>query len=367
MSICNIFVEYMQRSGNEFIDSPFDLLDNKELLDDSAFEEEPLETEDAEIEEEEEPSDDGSIQVADQAEDKSVNVDTSALKVFAEQWKADGRLPSDFEITDNLSEADIDSALYKHKEKLVSDQIRQEIVSKYNLTEEEIDKLRGNKYGVNPKEYDIINAFKQLANFDVEVGTENFESDTKEFLEGYYTDLGNPPKIAKRNAARDLELDTEDMLEILDGAKKHFSKRSIELKDKLEQSIKDKETAEENTRKANIDKDKEMLQSGKVGEMTLTDAEKSYLEKAFYAKSETIKLKDGSVIAATPYQKKIYEAQQSQEKALQQRIKFMLEEYPRDTAQEKASKGLLKELNTVIKQGSKNIQQTASRSYEREL
>jgi len=269
-----------------------------------------------------------------------VNDIKSLLKIHAEQWKSDGRLPEDFIIDDSLTEDAIDNAFYKHKYNQIRSEILNEIKEKEGLTEDDIIRLRGKKLNVDQKLYDSYKAYSDLSVIDL-----SDENDIVDYIKLYYRDINLPESsISKLISEDDLNVDEK----IISAARDHFKNKSENIKrqiDEKEDSILQAEA------KKKIDRenaDKLIIASKKIGKLELSDDQVEKVKSALFDKTEVAKLPDGSTKKVTKYQKKILEYSADPVSALEMRIRFIIDDIGTDNAEEKANKNILKQLTNSL-------------------
>lgn len=344
--------------------APFEMLDQLDESSKKAFENNVGAGDD---EEDDNPDDDdpGKIETEDhnyvfkgkaqQAQSKTKDDDPPSfeneLAILATQWKADGRLPADFEITEKLDEESLDKAVYEHKVKALLDDKFQEHITKNGLTDAEIKRLRGQKFNVDPTLYDKANAYQELSKIELKEEDENgeinedYEKDLKAFLTLYYKDIQYPAKKIEKTISDDIVSD--ELEELIAEAKKHFASKAKSTKDSIK-------TAEANALKAESDRksaaelhQKSLLKAKKIADHEFTDEEAKFIENAIFNKTEIVTLKDGSTIKTSLYDKKIIEATNDPEKAFLAKALFVLQFHNGDTPVEKASKGILSQLRQI--------------------
>lgn len=340
----------------EEISEPFNMF-NQINNSDSGEQNDGAESED-ELEDDDDNLEEGEFDIQDFDEDGEIeateNDNTPSNKkpiaIFAEQWIADGRLPSDFKITDDLTEEDIDKALYEHKAKLLVESGIQDYIKDQGLTEDEINQLRGQKLNIDPTLYKNLKAYNTLANLEFSDTTEDLDEneakDLRIFLEYYYKDINFPEHKIKKQIDSDID-DNGERNTTIKEAKKHFSNKESSIRTKIETIEKDKAKENSDKTQARIDKEKSILNSKKISNRDFTDEEIKFISKALFEKSEIINV-GGKSIKATLYEKKIAEATQDPEKALLTKALFVLDEFKDSSPEEKAGKNILKQLSSAI-------------------
>lgn len=270
------------------------------------------------------------------------------LKVFAQNWVDSGRLPKDFVIDDTLTEEKLDKAVYDFKVETMANERVDALIKEKGLTEEEITKLRGQNLGVDVTMYNKLKAYTELSKAKFDELTDDNEEDIREYLTIYYKDLQIPKKKIESNVEADLQSD--DLDDTLKEASKHFGTKSNEYKTLIDNAEKAKIKEKEDQKNAVINREKGYLQSRNIAGFKLSEEQATFLTKALHEKNEIITLADGRKVRTSLYFKKIHEATSDPQVAFLHKIKFLLDDMPGDSPEEKASKGILKGLGKTIAQ-----------------
>ncbi len=327
--------------GQERSNSPLDMLPGS---DDDDLDEE---------EEEEEEGDTGELYDKSNSKKEAADSDQDTpITIFAKQWIADGRLPSDFKITSKTTEEDIDKALYDYKLKNISDQKINDYISENGLSKEDIAKLRGQRLGIDTQQYDKANAYNQLSEYQFDEDDNDYEKDVKDYLSVYYREIKIPANKIERTINDDL--DSNDLGETLKEAKKYFKEKGENLTTSLKNAEEEKIKDNEDRITQRINKEKELLSKKTISGKSFTESEIKFIEDALYNNTETVTRKDGTAVKTTLYNKMIAEMTNDQEKALLTKALFILQDFKSDNPEEKAAKGILKQLTGVLA-GTHNI------------
>lgn len=278
----------------------------------------------------------------------SQSAEVEELSIIAKQWVDTGKLPKDFVIDETITEEKLDQALYDFKVKSLVEERVEKYIKEKGLTEEDVMKLKGQNLGIDATLYNKVKAYTELSKISFDELSDDNEQDVREYLSVYYKDLQIPAKKIQSNVEADLR--SEDLDETLNEAKTHFSSRAKDFSKKIEDAEAQKIKEKDDRAKELLNKEKAMLQSKNIAGFKITEEQANFLTKALHEKTEVITLADGRNVKTSLYFKKIHEATSDPEKAFLHKIKFLLEEMPGDSPVEAASKGLLRNLASVINQ-----------------
>jgi len=147
-------------------------------------------------------------------EEVKVKIEGNPLLLFAKKWKEEGKLPEDLEITDNISEEDLDIALYNHKVNKEKEHIKQEalqeLAEKEGLNEQVISTAKKLHYGVTDENIKKEQVYNYLATVNLDPDSEQFENDTLSIGVEFYIDKDFNREMAEKYAMRDIEDDPEE-------------------------------------------------------------------------------------------------------------------------------------------------------------
>ena len=292
-----------------------------------------------------------------------VEITGNPIYIIAKKWKEEGKLPEDFEVNEDITEEAFDEALYTYKEKVIKDDVKakvlDELMESEGLTPEAINSAKLFHFGVGQEELRTLNVYQSLASLDLDVDSDDYEKNFKDFGTAFYIDKGFTEEQAARYVSRDYE-DSEDT-SIINEYKNHFKASAIALK----QSIETK--AESNRLNAIIDKEAKIafvnsaLEKGEIGGVKYSKSQIETIKKALFQKTEMIKDPNGTVRMVTLEQKKILESKNDPEKRLKARIDFILgpDTAKTEDAVIKATKSITSGLKSIV-----NVKPKASRPDE---
>lgn len=288
-----------------------------------------------------------------EADEYDVDIKANLAKYAAEALKAQGGLPDDFEISDDITEADLDAAYVNYKEETLRNQISQEekqrLAEEEGLTPEMIEEVKMKYYGVQDPEIQELQYLNYLSSYAFDEKSETFAEDAKSFLTSYYA----LKKINESRIAKLVETDLEDegILTIISEAQKDLHNDYIDLDQNVKEKVRAKQEALVQKRKENKDRIDQLLKSETIGGVKYTSEEMKIVKKALFDKTEIVVGPDGKKYRATLYYKKRMEAAQDLEKDLQNKINFILggdSKTLKNREREKTTKKILNKLNNYV-------------------
>lgn len=292
-----------------------------------------------------------------------IEITGNPIYIIAKKWKEEGKLPEDFEVNADITEEAFDDALYTYKEKVIKDDLKakvlDELMESEGLTPDAINSAKLFHFGVGQEELRTLNVYQSLASLNLDVDSEDYEKNFKDFGTAFYIDKGFTEDQAARYVSRDYE-DSEDD-SIINEYKNHFKASAVALK----QSIETK--AENNRLSAIIDKEAKIafvntaLEKGEIGGVKYSKSQIETIKKALFQKTEMVKDPNGTVRMVTLEQKKILESKNDPEKRLKARIDFILgpDAAKTEDAVIKATKSITSSLKSIV-----NVKPKASRPDE---
>lgn len=296
---------------------------------------------------------DGDDPDGDPGDDYDVQIKANLAKYAAEALKAQGGLPDDFEITDEITEADLDAAYVSYKEETLRNQILQEekqrLADEEGLTPEMIEEIKLKYYGIQDQQLQQLKALEYLSTYKFDENADSFAEDAKSFLTSYYA-------LKKINESRieklvKTDLEDENLLTIITDAQGDLHNDFIDLDQDVKNKVKDAEVDKKRKRKENQDKVNSLLDAGTISGVQYTAEEMQKVKRALFEKTEIVVGPDGKKYRATLYYKKRLEAAQDLEKDLQQKINFILggdTKALKRKEQEKTTKKILNKLNNYV-------------------
>lgn len=288
-----------------------------------------------------------------QDDEFDVNIKANLAKYAAEALKSQGGLPEDFEITDDITEADIDAAYVSYKEETLRNQIaqeeRQKLSEEEGLTPEMIEEIKLRHYGVQDPEIQELQYLSYLSGYEFDEKSDSFAEDAKSFLTSYYA-------LKKINESRinklvETDLEDENLLSIISEAQKDLHNDYVDLDQNIKSKVRAKEEDLKQKRKENKDKIINLLDSANINGVTYTADEMKLVKRALFEKTEIVVGPNGKKYRATLYYKKRLEAAQNLEKDLQNRINFILggdSTTLKNKEREKTTKKILNKLNNYV-------------------
>jgi hypothetical protein len=283
-----------------------------------------------------------------------VEIEGNPLLLFAKKWKEEGKLPEDLEITDNISEEDLDIALYNHKVNKEKEHIKQEalqeLAEKEGLNEEVISTAKKLHYGVTDENIKKEQVYNYLATVNLDPDSEQFENDTLSIGVEFYIDKDFNKEMAEKYAMRDIEDDPEESLTMY---QQHFVKKTIDQRNINQQIIQQKQLQAEEAKARKSEKINNFFESRKILDREYTKDQVNFLKDAIYKKDQIyVDPNTGAKKRVTLEQKKILESRNDFDKYLKARFDFILGydlNKIEGVSETKAKNKILKELGKMIK------------------
>ena len=324
--------DILDQPGDVVEDSSDEDLENPEIQD-----EEPLEVEDQKEKEEPDP------------DDFEVKVKANLAKYAAEAFKSRGDLPEDFEITDDITEEQLDEAYISYKETSLRNQLEQEVkrelAESEGLTPQMIEEIKLKHYGVQDPELQKLQYLRYLSSYEFDENSEVFEDNARDFLTSYYS-LKN---ISESRVKKMVEVDLQDeaISQIITEAQTDLKGDESNLNTQIQEQVAKRQEARVQ-KKAEVKQSiNTLLDSKTIGGTTYSDEEIAAVKKALFQKTETVVGADGKHYRTTLYNKRRMEASQSLEKDLQNKINFILGSDPREVRKTEATKERKKIMNRL--------------------
>lgn len=282
-----------------------------------------------------------------------IQIEGNILSIFAEKWKEEGKLPSDFEVTDSLTEEQLDEAMYNHaltnSLTRIRTEVLEEIVEKEGLTPQMIEaaKLLYNKV---PQE-DILNEdfYRKVASIQIDPSSDSYENEVRELGILYHMDRG----FSKEKAEVYVDTDLADgSTNAVAEYQAYFKNRAVDLKNKIIKTEQDAIREREERQKKEKDQQIAWLQKGEIGGVKYTKDQTELIRKAMFDRTELVVDPNGNRRLITLEHKKILEAKHDPEKHFQSRVNFILGYNPQKIESDaivKANNNLVKKLHNTIK------------------
>lgn len=302
-----------------------------------------------------------------------VKIKANLAKYAAEALMAQGALPEDFEISEDITEQDLDAAYVSYKEETLRNQVRQEELSRLaeeeGITPEMIQEMKLKHYGVQDPDVQELNALSYLSSYQFDEKAETFEDDVKQFLHSYYTlkeiSESRIPKMVER------DLEDEELLSIITEAQKDLGNDFVKKDSFIKEKTRLAQEKAQAKKAENREKVNQMLSQG--GFAGRTKEELEIVRKALFDKTEIVVGPDGKRYKTTLYYKRQLEAQRDLEKNLQSKIDFILggeSTTLKNNERQKTTKKLMNRLNSYVDvnvKPKKNTSKRASKSQKEEI
>ena len=305
-------------------------------------------------------------------EDPEYDVEITGNPIFiiAKKWKEEGKLPDDFEVSEDITEEAFDEAFYTYKEKVTKDnlkaQIFDELMESEGLTPEAIQSAKLFHFGVGQEELRTLNVYQSLASLELDPDSDDYEKNFRDFGTAFYIDKGFTEEQAIRYVTRDYQ-DSEDD-SIINEYKNHFKNSAVKLKTDIETKAETNRLNSILERESKIAFVNTALDKGEIDGVKYSKTQIETIKKALFQKTEMIKDPNGTVRMVTLEQKKILESKNNPEKRLKARIDFILgpESAKTEDAVIKATKSITSGLKSIVSVKPKTDRpaDTPARKYE---
>ena len=290
-----------------------------------------------------------------------VEVKDNLAKYAAQELIRSGGLPEDFEISDDITEEQINQAYLSYKEEPLRNQVRQEelkrLADEEGLTPEMIQEVKLKYYGVQDEQVKQLQTLDYLSKYQFDDSSETFEDDAKAFLQSYYILKGiNPDRV---NKFVETDLDDDNLNSILTEAQSDLGKDYTKLdSDIKEMTLKRQEELREKREKA-TNQVKSLITKGEFGGNKYTKSEMETLNKALFEKTEIVEI-EGKKYRTTLYHKMQLEAQNNVETNLALKAALILGNKKDTSSKDKASREIINGLNNFI--GKKSTSSGSSKN-----
>lgn len=290
-------------------------------------------------------------------EEVEYQITANLAKYAAEAMKASGKLPEDFEITDEITEEDLDKAYMSYKEEPYRNELRKEEIERLQkeegLTPAMIEEVKLKYYGVQDEDIQSVQLFQFLSSVEFDDRAETFEQEARNFLKDYYTIKEyNPSRI---DVMVDTDLNDDNIMQILADAQKDLGQKGAALYETISEKAENAKKDRAEKRAAKREKEVNLLRSGKIGDMTLNKETVEAGYRALYEKTEIVTGPDGKQYKTTLYNKLRIEAAQDPELELQHKLLLVL---GKDLKQhnditQKVTKKMMNRLNEYVQVDTK--------------
>lgn len=288
-----------------------------------------------------------------------VKIAGNPISIIAKDWKSKGYLPEDFEVTDGLSEEELEEAYRKHKESLVESELRTRILDELQAQGYEpelVEVARLIKYGVPKEQISEAEAYEVAGNVQLDPNSEEYESYASQILAQYYADKGFSPDKISRYVERDLEDD--EFENIVDEAQAYFRQRAVQYKQYFKQVAEHQEQEARRQAQESVQRMNTFLDKGEIAGRKYTKEQIAQVRKALFERTEVVVDAQGNRRRVTPYEKKRLEYQNNFELNFRSVVDFILGYDPKTIEDEGRMKGrndTLKELNKAVQVQIKGV------------
>lgn len=270
--------------------------------------------------------------------------------LFAKHYKEMGRLPKDFEVPEDITEDQLDEAIWNHREKNLVSLAEQKLREDLGISDESFQRAKLLEGGVTEQEITEAEQLSVLSTLELDKESEDYGAICKEFLTIYYSRKDLPTDVVHRMVERDLA-DEDNIDSLMQVAKQDFAsqkqKLDVENERKAEESFKNRKEAVRRQRESDIS----LIKTGKIDGYEYTPEQVDSFIKGYYEKTVTYKDGNGKVIKITPYQQKVLEHKKDKQKVLRQKLDFFLDISSKkieEKIEKKLKSKFLGELNSFV-------------------
>lgn len=278
-----------------------------------------------------------------------VEVKDNLAKYAAQELIKSGALPGDFEISDDITEEQINQAYLAYKEEPLRNQIREEelrrLADEEGLTPEMIQEVKLKYYGVQDEQVKELQTLNYLSKYQFDQKSETFEDDAKAFLQSYYILKGINPDRVDRFVETDLDDDNID--NILAEAQADLGKEYTKLDSNIKESTLKRQQELKDRREQATKQVKTLISKREFGGNKYTESEMKTLNKALFDKTEIVEI-EGKKYRTTLYHKMQLEAQNNVETNLALKAALILGNKKETTGKDQASREIINGLNNFI-------------------
>lgn len=295
----------------------------------------------------------------DHLDDVQYEVKGNVAKYFADVLKAKGNLPEDFEITDDITEEQINTAYIKYKEEpylnQLREEVRQEFMEKEGLTEDLIKEVKAKHYGVQDAQIQELNLLSEFSKYQFDENSETFEEDAKALFNVYYQMKGF--KGDKLNRFVSDEFENEDQLKAsIAEVQKELGAHASGINQEIQNQIKTVEEQRISSRLQRQNRERELLKSKKIGDLDLTDQQVDIVQRGLDEKTEIVEV-NGKRYRTSKYNALMLKAKEDPEINMKLKALILLNgdiSHLKDAERSKAVRKVMSGLNDYIDVKSKN-------------
>lgn len=288
--------------------------------------------------------------------------DNAVTRYFAETLVQRGKLPEDFEITDETTEADIDEAYLAYNTEPLTNTIRQEELRRLReeegITEEMIQEMKYRHYGVQDEELALLQNMSYLHNYKFDDRSETYEEEARAFLNDFYTLNFKGYSPERINTLVNNDINDDNLAGIISEYQSQLGVSASSLKEAIDaKAAKAEQDRKDSVRKTREER-QQLLEKGEINGKKYTSQQMEKVKNALFVKSEIIVGADGKRYKVTPYYKMVLESRQDLEKDLENKIRIILGDTNAITkaakeGEERGQKKVVSRLNKYISKTSK--------------
>lgn len=311
-------------------------------------------------------ADDSSHEVDDSQEepdaediDYDVKLKGNPITIIAKDWQEKGRIPSDFEIKDDLTPEEFEEVYRGYLQKSTEAELRTEAIKalkeEYRLDESFLEQRKLMSLGVNPDLVNAMDSYYRLASIELDPNDTKYETYAKDLFKYYYADKEFSDEEIEEFAERDIE--SGDVVKKVEKVQLYFSKKGSEKRNEIQQ--KEAETRSKIKEKQDdfANRVRTKLASMQINNKQYTKEQMAIVSKAFFDKTEVIVNPDGSRERVTLFEKKTREHKTDFDLYMDHVVNFILGQNAKatDISAGAQNRNILKDLNKIVEITKKDI------------
>lgn len=296
-----------------------------------------------------------------------VSLNGNPIAIIAKEWQEKGRIPSDFEIKDDLTPEQFEEAYREYVHKNTSAEIKSEVLKElkqeYGLDDAFLEHKKSLSTGIDPDTVQTMDLYFRLASVELDPEDEKFADYAKDLFKYYYADKDFSEEEILEFADRDI--DSGDIAKKVEKVQLYFSKKGSDKRSEIEKKELDIRNAAKAKQQQFVDKVRAAFDSGKINNLQYTKEQMDIVKKAFFEKTEVIEGNDGSRERVTLFEKKTREYKNNFDLYMDHVVTFILgqDAKPTDISAAKQTRSILKDLNKLVSVDKKPIATKKDNSF----
>lgn len=285
------------------------------------------------------------------------------IAVYANYYREQGKLPSDFEVADDITLEQFEEAVGKQREDHYVSLAKSEFYKEQEeagITESVWDTAKRLSGGVSEEEVTELMVLRELSQITLDPESEAYQEQAKEYLSYYYSLFNLPDSKIIQNVNADLA-DTENLATNLEAARGKFEEQ-VETKDKAQKAtMLAAEQAKETRRLERINKEKSIISSLNIDGLSISKEQADTFMRDYFENNEVYEYEDGRKIRVSAYTKRVLEDRKNPERRLRYKVEYVLG-LDSINAAEQAKRttvgSLVSQMNKLIETDAKFVEKT---------